>query len=117
MRIRELSSGEINILKSYIKVIEAFLEGKELQQLGTHDNYGKWQDCNDNPLFDFQNFNYRIKPETKELYYCVFRGNFGGIVTTNPRSMEGYKSDLEYLKSMQYTILEERKITVTSEYE
>ena len=44
-----------------VKVMEAYANGKKIQYL---DNNNKWIDAH-NPVFDWYNYDYRIKPEPK----------------------------------------------------
>ena len=46
--------------EDYIKVMQAYVEGKQIQ----YDDYGIWIDIDD-PDWDWHNCDYRIKPETK----------------------------------------------------
>jgi hypothetical protein len=112
---RELKPAEIENLRGYIKVIEAFIQGKQIQCSPFDDSH--WYDVA-MPTFDFQNANYRIKPEVKELYYCVYQTKSGAVFVTQPRSKEEFDSDVNTIvNDMIGVILEERKITVISEYE
>ena len=46
--------------EDYIKVMQAYVEGKQIQ----YDDYGIWIDIDD-PDWDWHNCDYRIKPENK----------------------------------------------------
>ena len=43
------------------EIMKAYADGKELQIL----RMGVWGDCNIPPMFDWNNYDYRIKPEPK----------------------------------------------------
>ena len=51
----------IEEIKEAAKVMEAYANGKKIQYL---DNNNKWIDAH-NPVFDWYNYDYRIKPEPK----------------------------------------------------
>ena len=53
--------------KIFLPIIQAFVEGKQIQYL---DDWGFWGDMNDNIAFDDIPSRYRIKPEPK---YRPFR--------------------------------------------
>ena len=111
----KLKPSEIETLNGYIKVIQAYIQGKNIQS--TPFGNGEWEDA-EFPLFNFQNFDYRIKPEVKELYYCVYQTKSGAVFVTQPKSKEEFARDVDTIvNDMIGVILEERKITVTSEYE
>ena len=48
-------------IREAAKVMEAYANGKKIQYL---DNNNKWIDAH-NPVFDWYNYDYRIKPEPK----------------------------------------------------
>lgn len=110
-----LKPHEIENLRGYIKVIEAFIQGKKIQCSPFDDSH--WYDTT-MPTFNFESANYRIKPEVKELYYCVYQTKSGAVFVTQPRSKDEFACDVNTIvNDMIGVILEERKITVTSEYE
>lgn len=111
---RKLNSAQIENLRGYIKVIEAFIQGKQLQYRPFDDAH--WYDTNV-PTFNFECGEYRIKPEVKELFYCIYKTPLGYFYSTNPVSKEQYNRFTEDIISADGVIVEERKITVTSEYE
>ena len=53
-----------------IAVIQAHKEGKKIQ----YQDHGdiNWNDCNFDPGWDFENTNYREKPETRSGYLNIY---------------------------------------------
>ena len=58
--------------KEQLDIIAAYVAGETIQYQSYHDS--KWHadsDCGDNYEFNFQHFNYRIKPKPLELWVNV----------------------------------------------
>lgn len=67
--------------KELLPVITAFVEGKEIQFLGKHNE--KWVDVTDSPWFDPSVGSYRIKPEeVKVIRYGIALSDSGEFLTT-----------------------------------
>ncbi len=66
--------------KELLPVIEAFIDGKQVQFL---DGTKNWRDAGDNVTF-FSNVEYRIKPEPRE--WTIFLGSDGCILHKDPES-------------------------------
>lgn len=52
------------------EIMKAYVEGKQLQY--KYYTFDAWTDC-DNPQFNFELFQYRIKPEVKEPTYRPYK--------------------------------------------
>lgn len=111
---RELKPHEIENLRGYIKIIEAFIQGKKIQCSPFDDSH--WYDTS-MPTFNFESANYRIKPEVKELYYCIYKTCIGCVYNTNPVDKKIHQKNVDVIIEEGGVILEERKITINSEYQ
>lgn len=83
-----------------IKVMQAFIEGKTIQYKKVNDNdWDAW--CNCNPVWDWANYEYRVKPEPTYRPY---------------KNLEEFKQDIvrKYGGSSFETILETRNIWLKS---
>ena len=59
-----INSNDIKKTKKYIEVMQAFIDGKEIEF--KQDSYkGSWKQTT-TPIWDFENFIYRIKPSDKK---------------------------------------------------
>ena len=59
-----INSDDIKIAKEHIEVMQAFIDGKEIEF--KQDSYkGIWKDCT-TPIWDFTNYTYRIKQSDKK---------------------------------------------------
>lgn len=108
-----LNKEEIKELKQYISIIKAFIEGKQIEERSVDTTL--WQVTNQ-PQFNFQKYEYRVKGEAQELYYCVYRTKLGSVHISTPSCHETYTSTvINKLKGNKFDILEERKITISGE--
>ena len=57
-------------IESMIEVLQAYKDGKKIEYLSTMD--GTWSSCIGEPLFNFDDYQYRIAPEPKKKvkYMC-----------------------------------------------
>jgi hypothetical protein len=52
-----------------IVLIRAYIDGKEIESQFKEDNHQLWCEVNIQPMYwDFNNYNYRIKPEPRIIY-------------------------------------------------
>ena len=51
-------------IESMIEVLQAYKDGKKIEYLSTMD--GTWSSCIGEPLFNFDDYQYRIAPEPKK---------------------------------------------------
>ena len=67
-----INSDDIKTTKEKIEVMEAFINGKEIEfkKLFTDDNYRKTANT---PIWDFTTYNYRIKPSEPEYVYPIYK--------------------------------------------
>ena len=62
-----INSNDIKATKKHIEVMQAFLDGKEIEyeRINRTNVSEIWKDCT-SPIWDFENFIYRIKPSDKK---------------------------------------------------
>ena len=67
-----INSDDIKTTKEKIEVMEAFINGKEIEfkKLFTDDNYRTTANA---PIWDFTTYNYRIKPSEPEYVYPIYK--------------------------------------------
>lgn len=107
-----LKPSDVSTLTGYVHVIKSFIAGKTIEV--SLDAGITWQ-VSDYPHFNFQMCQYRVKAETVQLYYCVYRTILGSVHTSTPSAYESYIQDVvNKLQESKYDILEERKITITN---
>ena len=51
-------------IESMIEVLQAYKDGKKIEYLSTMD--GTWSSCIGEPLFNFDDYQYRVAPEPKK---------------------------------------------------
>ena len=51
-------------IESMIEVLQAYKDGKKIEYLSTMD--GTWSSCIGEPLFNFDDYQYRIAPEPRK---------------------------------------------------
>ena len=56
-------------IESMIEVLQAYKDGKKIEYLSTMD--GTWSSCIGEPLFNFDDYQYRIAPEPKKKVKLV----------------------------------------------
>lgn len=56
-------------IESMIEVLQAYQAGKKIEYLSIMD--GTWSSCIGEPLFNFDDYQYRIAPETKKKVKLV----------------------------------------------
>lgn len=62
-------------IESMIEVLQAYKDGKKIEYLSIMD--GTWSSCIGEPLFNFDDYQYRIAPETKKkVKYMCFDDTF-----------------------------------------
>ena len=65
------NSEDIKTTKEYLEVMEAFIDGKEIEF--KQDSYkGIWKQTA-TPVWDFVNYEYRIKPSEPEYVYPIYK--------------------------------------------
>ena len=66
-----INSNDIKIAKEHIDVMQAFIDGKEIEfkQIFQNDHYRKVS----TPDWDFVNYAYRIKPSEPEYNYPIYK--------------------------------------------
>lgn len=72
--------------KEMIKVMQAYVDGAEIEYLGPHEN---WIHA-DEPGWNFQRITYRIKPKPVE-YYVLVNAKGEAIGVSNHKSYVCYK--------------------------
>ena len=65
------SSEDIKIAKEHIEVMEAFINGKEIEYKS--DSYKRIWRQTTAPIWDFINYKYRIKPSEPEYVYPIYK--------------------------------------------
>ena len=67
-----INSDDIKIAKEHIEVMQAFIDGKEIEF--KQDSYkGNWKTVN-TPIWDFNNYQYRIKPSEPVVFnYPIYK--------------------------------------------
>ena len=66
-----INSNDIKIAKEHIEVIQAFIDGREIEF--KPDSYkGIWKQIT-TPIWDFNNYEYRIKPSEPEYVYPIYK--------------------------------------------
>lgn len=71
----------IEQVKVLLPIIQAFAEGKKIQSRCIKGDTSLWWD-DDNPTFNIEDFNYRIKPEPKVPSIQGCRGMLAGNAET-----------------------------------
>lgn len=77
-------------LKEKIKVMQAALDGKEIEY--KYPEGGEWHSTN-NPLFKWVLFDYRIKPEPLEFWVNVYDNDGGVAHKTKEQAIQGHGGD------------------------
>lgn len=67
-----INSDDIKIAKEHLEVIQALIDGKEIEfkKLFTDDNYKTTANA---PIWDFTTYKYRIKPLEPEYAYPIYK--------------------------------------------
>lgn len=66
-----INSDDIKIAKEHIEVMQAFIDGKEIE-FKPDSHKGIWKQTA-TPVWDFVNYEYRIKPSEPEYVYPIYK--------------------------------------------
>lgn len=84
--------------KAAATVMQAFAEGKTIQ-LRRHGTNNKWTIITGNPLWNWDDFDYRVKPEPEVVYLQIPSGHVSltssGWCFSNSKQVEGYRKFVE----------------------
>lgn len=72
--------------KEQTELIKAFLDGKEVQMRSKYSTVAQWLDkkrYGANLVFDFREFDYRMKPKESFLIVIAYKKEVGQIETTH----------------------------------
>lgn len=69
-----INSNDIKTTKKYIEVMQAFIDGKEIEYKRINRTNGSeiWKTAS-TPVWDFANYTYRIKPSGPEYVYPIYK--------------------------------------------
>lgn len=68
-----INSDDIKTAKQHIEVMQAFIDGKEIEFKLKQDSYnGVWRQTT-TPIWDFCEYKYRIKPSEPEYIYPIYK--------------------------------------------
>ena len=86
-------------LATKIKIMQAALDGEEIEyMLGENDEWNLARE----PVFDWNHFNYRIKPKPLEFWTALFDdGSCGSLFNSKEEPHRKYRGFAEYVRMIK----------------
>ena len=73
--------------KSKIEIMNAFTQGKDIE-CRPHKTDNRWSEAS-SPTWDFNSFEYRIKPNPRIIYVNIYDNGYGAVYDTAAKALDG----------------------------